>query len=278
MYKEDNKYGVLNDFDLSTIMNPGDRNPNLQGLERTGTLPFMALELLEDEGFDGKIPRRYDHELESFSWVLVWVSRCVLSGHESERPPRLHEWLGNSNHEVFKSKVGFITQRRKIPTTSDYETWSKVADNWVWDNHLRQDTSIKKTDTELLQVLVAICQGCAGNNALAAVPIDVTWINGLTNLEFTAPTHLSISPPRPTMAKQRPFLPRNDEQCTLDGGEMDMSDEYMYAEDDPLRLPDDTEFEDTDGDDDRQSGRSTDAHTSRSPDTNNNEGRGGLSG
>jgi hypothetical protein len=92
MCKEHNKYGVLNDFDLSTIMEPGDRNPNRQGLERTRTLPFMAVELLESEGFDGKIPRRYDHELESFSWVLVWVSRSVLSGQESQvLARRLHQ-------------------------------------------------------------------------------------------------------------------------------------------------------------------------------------------
>jgi len=51
MYKEDNKYGLLNDFDLSTILIPGDRNPNRQGLERTGTLPFMAMELLREKGF-----------------------------------------------------------------------------------------------------------------------------------------------------------------------------------------------------------------------------------
>ncbi|KIM42714.1 hypothetical protein M413DRAFT_122230 [Hebeloma cylindrosporum] len=89
MSKEDNKYGVLNDFDLSTIMEPGDQIPNRQGLERTGTLPFMALQLLDDEGFDGKVPRRYRHELESFAWVLVWVSRCVVGGEECEIPWRL---------------------------------------------------------------------------------------------------------------------------------------------------------------------------------------------
>ena len=81
MYNEKNKHGVLNDFDLSTIMNPGDRNPNRQGLERTGTLPFMAVELLQNEGFDGKVPRRYEHELESFSWVLVCVSRARNLNH-----------------------------------------------------------------------------------------------------------------------------------------------------------------------------------------------------
>jgi len=74
MYKEDNKYGVLNDFDLSTIMKPGDLNLNRQGLERTGTLPFMAMELLREKGFDGKIPRRYEHELGSFAWVRSWTS------------------------------------------------------------------------------------------------------------------------------------------------------------------------------------------------------------
>jgi len=175
IYQEDNKYGVLNDFDLSTIMNPGDRNPNRQGLERTGTLPFMAVELLEDEGFDGKVPRRYDHELESFCWVLVWVSRCVLGGQESVRPPILGEWLGNSNLAVCGAKLRFITLRQKIPTTRDYEPWSRVTDDWVLDNYL----STQKTDTELLQALVAICQGCVENDPFVAVPIDVAWIDGL---------------------------------------------------------------------------------------------------
>jgi hypothetical protein len=31
----------------------------------------------------------YDHELES----LTWVSRYVLNGEDSERPPNLKEWL-----------------------------------------------------------------------------------------------------------------------------------------------------------------------------------------
>ena len=85
MYREDDKCGVLNDFDLSTIMEPGDKRPNRrQGLERTGTLPFMALELLLEDGFNGKIPRRYDHEFESFAWVLVWVSKRVVDGEERQ--------------------------------------------------------------------------------------------------------------------------------------------------------------------------------------------------
>jgi len=281
MYKDDNKYGVLNDFDLSTIMNPGDRNPNRQGLERTGTLPFMAVELLHTKGFDGLVPRRYDHELESFSWVLVWVSRCVLGGQESERPPRLEEWLDDNNDQVYKSKLAFALEQRDIPSTPDYETLGLISESWVdiWARYLAQRKNRRprtlppeKTDTEHLQGLIAACEECAHEDPLAAVPIDVTWINSLADLEFTVPTHLPTAPPHSTVVQSQLFLQRSDgEQSTMDGGEMDMSDDDMYVEDDLPRPPDDTEFEDTDGDDDRQSGRSTDAHTSQSPE-NNNEG------
>jgi hypothetical protein len=200
MYNEKNKYGVLNDFDLSTIMNPGDRNPNRRGFERTGTLPFMALELLENEGFDGKVPRRYEHELESFSWVLVWVSRCVLGGQESRRPRRLAEWLGNDNDEVYKSKLAFVLDQRKLPMTSDYESLGIMLETWVMDNFQRlltnqlsfQTHSNKKTDTEHLRALIALCKRCAEKNPRVAVPIDATWIDGLADLKFTAPSHLPL--------------------------------------------------------------------------------------
>jgi hypothetical protein len=41
-------HGVVNDFDLATIMTPGQASPTTkQGFERTGTKPFMAILLLE---------------------------------------------------------------------------------------------------------------------------------------------------------------------------------------------------------------------------------------
>ena len=70
MYDEARQKGVLNDFDLSTLMAPGTEIPERQGWERTGTKPFMALELLEHN--DGSIERRYRHDLESFGWCLAY--------------------------------------------------------------------------------------------------------------------------------------------------------------------------------------------------------------
>jgi len=194
MSKENNKCGVLNDFDLSTIMQPGDQNPIRQGLERTGTLPFMAMQLLENEGFDGKVPRRYEHELESFSWVLVWVSRCVLGGQESRPPQRLEEWLGDNNDEVYKSKLVFVLEQLQLPMTPDYKSLNIMLKAWVTDNFYRFfGFSNEKTDTELLQALIALCKRCAEKDPFVAVPIDVTWIDGLADLKFTAPSRLPTS-------------------------------------------------------------------------------------
>jgi hypothetical protein len=273
MYNEDNKYGVLNDFDLSTIMKPGARNPNRQGLERTGTLPFMALELLDETGFDGKIPRRYEHELESFAWVLVWVSRCVVGGQESERPRRLKRWLGHDNDVVYESKSTFIRDQRKIPTTSDYRWLESALRRWTqsWDFIFSQIQDLspvtEKSISEHIQAFIAICTECAEADSNVSVPIVVAWVDGLTDLKFATPdvSALSASPPDPTEAEEHPPLHRNSDGASPSEG----------VDDDGASIPNDTEFEDTDGDDDHQSGRESNTHTDNaSLDTDGDEERG----
>jgi hypothetical protein len=226
MYNEDNKYGVLNDFDLSTIMKPGARNPNRQGLERTGTLPFMAVELLDEEGFDGKIPRRYEHELESFAWVLVWVSRCVVGGQESEPPRRLKQWLGHDNDGVYTSKIVFILEQRDIPTTPDYRWLESALRRWIesWDFIFRQIQDLspvtEKTISEHLQAVIAICTECAEADSNVSVPIVVAWVDGLTDLKFATPdvSALSALPPDPTEVEEHPPLHCNSDGASPLGG------------------------------------------------------------
>lgn len=81
--------GVLNDYDLSslaTALGP-------QGNERTGTIPFMALDLLSKKGQRGEVKHLYRHDLESFIWVLVWVSFRYKDGRLLSRKSRLFdEW------------------------------------------------------------------------------------------------------------------------------------------------------------------------------------------
>lgn len=238
MYNEDDKCGVLNDFDLSTIMKPGDKHPDRQGLERTGTLPFMALELLDDRGFDGKIPRRYDHELESFAWVLVWVSRCVTGREECKSPPRLKEWLSNNNEEVYKSKFVFVGRQSEITTTPDYLWLQSALEKWIYllgSSHLlrsqRYLTPVAdKTNSEHLESFISTFEEFANEDARVSIPIDVTWVNGLADLKLIPP---DISP-----------LPLSLINGLLVG---DMED--VYPNDDGLSSLYDTEVFESDKDD-----------------------------
>jgi len=74
MYDKRNGRGILNDFDLASIMEPGDKSPKQTGHRRTVILSFMAMKLLSPDGLRGDIPRLYRHEFESFVWVLLWAS------------------------------------------------------------------------------------------------------------------------------------------------------------------------------------------------------------
>ncbi|KAF8881762.1 hypothetical protein BD779DRAFT_1473240 [Infundibulicybe gibba] len=56
--------GILNDLDLAQLR--GRLPPS--GTERTGTMPFMALDLLRGPAWHGHVEREYRHDAESFAW------------------------------------------------------------------------------------------------------------------------------------------------------------------------------------------------------------------
>ena len=61
-YEQDrNVFIALNGFDPAELMVVGERIPKREGFGRTGTLPFMAVELLEY--CNGQISRRFRHDL-----------------------------------------------------------------------------------------------------------------------------------------------------------------------------------------------------------------------
>jgi len=66
--KTGNPVGILNDFDLATWVGHSTTNN-----DRMGTIPFMAIDLLNG-GLTNSIPRLYRHDMESFVWVLAFVT------------------------------------------------------------------------------------------------------------------------------------------------------------------------------------------------------------
>ena len=103
MYHPTRKCGVLTDFDL-TVFAWLTRIP---GTDRTGALPFMALELLDDEYWKGNITRRYHHELEAFIWMLPFVFLAYDDGKFDRKAPFVVDWMTSDHNTCRDKKVGF---------------------------------------------------------------------------------------------------------------------------------------------------------------------------
>lgn len=109
MFDPAKRKGILNDFDLASIMHPGNLSPPRSSHERMGTKPFMALDLLTEEDFDGLIPRLYRHELEAFSWLLLWACVCTFDeGKENMNVEPITRWVGVEHRTVHERKTTFL--------------------------------------------------------------------------------------------------------------------------------------------------------------------------
>jgi len=93
MWDDTRKVGILNDFDLARF---GDQ-VGASGQDNTGTLPFMALDLLSKGGLHGEIPRRYRHEAESFAWCLICLYIATVEDgkgrNRTRNPHPLLKWF-----------------------------------------------------------------------------------------------------------------------------------------------------------------------------------------
>ncbi|KAG9221804.1 hypothetical protein CCMSSC00406_0006747 [Pleurotus cornucopiae] len=70
--KNDTIVGVLNDFDLATPAAKLDKGPTSK--QRTGTWPYLAIELLDPSTWLQPPPHLYRYDLESFFWVLLTLA------------------------------------------------------------------------------------------------------------------------------------------------------------------------------------------------------------
>ncbi len=116
--------GILNDFDLAHL---ADRDPP-SGLERTGTMPFMALDLLTDEAWEGGVKRLYRHDCESFAWVLLWICCRYEKGEEIPNAP-LSTFITGDYARCRQVKYDILSELPGIkPTTSYKQYWEASTD------------------------------------------------------------------------------------------------------------------------------------------------------
>ena len=119
-YEQDGKkYGVLNDFDLAAIMTVGERTPKKQGFERTGTLPFMAIDLLRYS--NGQISRWFRHDLESCMWCLVWQALAKKQEH----------WYGEELTRISDEKSGMLNELNMSHLKQEWQPFTPFLEHWT---------------------------------------------------------------------------------------------------------------------------------------------------
>ena len=101
-------FGVLNDYDVASL-----ESDSPLANERTGTIPFMALDLLENHGKKGIVKHVYRHDLESFIWVLVWLTLQYRNGEKISGP--LDEWAQGNAENCLSRKCRFFFNYKSLP-------------------------------------------------------------------------------------------------------------------------------------------------------------------
>jgi len=123
--------GILNDFDMATEWFPDTKEAQVSAAHhRTGTLPFMALELVDND--ETEPVHLYRHDLESFFYILIWAATHYdfESQTKKDTPAVMRDWLSPDTAAEMKRKLttGFhfksaITPLVLAPFEELWETW-----------------------------------------------------------------------------------------------------------------------------------------------------------
>ncbi|KAJ3988145.1 protein kinase [Lentinula detonsa] len=103
--KDGKIYGVLNDFDLSSRVQNMDKGPTSN--HRTGTRPFMSIDLLNSNWEGGHL---YRHDIESLFYIMLCLACRYRRPNVPTPEPRAYAaWFSGTNQQVFTDKHTFLT-------------------------------------------------------------------------------------------------------------------------------------------------------------------------
>ncbi|KAL1713560.1 hypothetical protein EV715DRAFT_211411 [Schizophyllum commune] len=126
--------GLLNDWDLTCAVEEEGLGQRLAPQLRSGTTPFMAIDLQRRAG--GKYAatdRRYCHDLESFFWLLLWAVLHFDLNNKRHLDCLDADWTGSWEESSYL-KVDCLNNGDALEKVLDnaLDMWEDVVDNWVW--------------------------------------------------------------------------------------------------------------------------------------------------
>ncbi|KAF8074620.1 hypothetical protein FPV67DRAFT_589168 [Lyophyllum atratum] len=112
--KDSTVKGILNDWDMASYVEDNDEIKLSTATHRTGTIPFMARDLLAPAGTDPPA-HLYRHDLESFYYILVWAAVHYDFAHKEKvkRIEALDAWDTDKFRVMQQVKESFIGNRKQ---------------------------------------------------------------------------------------------------------------------------------------------------------------------
>ena len=135
--------GVLIDFDLAILC--GSQSTNT---ERTGTMIFMALDMLASIAAGTPQLHLYRHDAESFLWVAIWVCGTYEGGKERQDAP-FKAWTQGDARNCAERKLYFLDRDEEILWSESHQ--ARV--NLLWDIrfYLDSDHTNRKSQKRAIQ-------------------------------------------------------------------------------------------------------------------------------
>ncbi|KAA1476852.1 hypothetical protein DENSPDRAFT_843973 [Dentipellis sp. KUC8613] len=132
MFRRDKKKhasGVLNDWDLGEVVPANQEDHIATSRHRTGTLPFMVMELLSED----PPVHIYRHDLESFFWILMWAAlHLELDGKERPINPLVDPWTQGSWDMMASAKQQVIGSKFLEYISAITPAFQPLVDEWIW--------------------------------------------------------------------------------------------------------------------------------------------------
>ena len=117
--------GVLNDYDLASVVD--EKKVQVPtSTQRTGTKPFMAIDLLSDE----PPLHLYRHDLESMFWVMIWHVCRYEDGEFRGDQALFEEWTRVSTLGLAKEKRSFLYELDVKPAQT-YQLLTPLLENML---------------------------------------------------------------------------------------------------------------------------------------------------
>jgi len=108
---DDKIRGYLIDFDLASLVGCESHN-----LDRTGTIPFMAIELLQSVA---PVRHTFVHDAEALCWVILWLAVQYAAGERVDSS--FKGWQMADARTCFKKKLAVLQELDRYPFTKPNE-------------------------------------------------------------------------------------------------------------------------------------------------------------